>query len=150
MGSFVIRQIKKDGEIELNRQGEEAHLDDRTIEQLYLPVKKYLVKKYQAPVTLSVHHTRTGVPCLDFIYDARIADDFDHELVVSTFRKVVDIFTQSNYDIKTLPKFKNNIGPCIPLLAEESDQITVHSDKYDRELFDLVYKLYPTKKQPTR
>lgn len=141
--SFTIRQIKKDGEFTIDQHGDEAILDDHVIEQLYLPVKKYFIKKYQAPITLSVHRTRAGIPCLDFIYDARISEEFNHELVVNTYRKVVDVFMQSDYDVNSLQRFKINIGPCVPLLAGDRDQIVVHSDKYDRKLFALVRELYP-------
>ena len=143
MGSFQIRKIQKNGELTLQREGSEGELDESTIEQLYLPVKKYFVKKYQAPIVLNVHITRNGTPCLDFIGDARIPSDFDFDHLIDTYRKVVHVFTQSNYDATSLRDFKTNISPCIPYLSGDSRKIITHSDKYDYAVFRLVRELYP-------
>ena len=139
MGNFQIRHIRKDGTLTIEQNGNEGELDNIIIEQLYTPVKKYFVKKYQAPIALNIHFTSNGTPCLDFIGDARIPADFDYNRVIDTYRKVVDIFTKSDYDVRD---FKLSISPCIPYLAGDSDKIVVHSDKYDTAIFDLVKALY--------
>ena len=142
MGNFQIRHIRKDGTLTIEQNGNEGELDDIIIEQLYTPVKKYFVKKYQAPIALNIHFTRNGTPCLDFIGDARIPADFDYNRVIDTYRKVVDVFAKSDYDVTSLRDFKLSISPCIPYLAGDSDRIVVHSDKYDTAIFDLAKALY--------
>ena len=144
MGSFQIRKIYTDGTLTVEKDGNEGDLDGQTIEQLYLPVKKYFIKKYKAPVVLNVHVTRTGVPCLDFIGDSRMPEDFNYDRVIDTYRKVVDVFTHSDYKITAMTEFKTNIGPCISYLSGDSNKINVHSSKYDQSLFALVRELYPT------
>lgn len=143
LGNFQIRHIKKNGTLTVEQNGNEGELESFIIEQLYTPVKKYFVKKYKAPIALNIHFTRAGVPCLDFIGDARIPVNFDYEHVTDTYRKVVDIFTQSNYSVSSIDAFKKNISPCIPYLAGDSTKISTHNSEYDQAVFQLATKLYP-------
>ncbi|MBR2831161.1 hypothetical protein IKE83_02270, partial [Candidatus Saccharibacteria bacterium] len=138
MGKFQIRKIYKDGTLSTENHGSEGELDNHTIEQLYIPVKKYFIKKYEAPIALSVHYTRHGIPCLDFIGDARVPEDFSYDRVIKTYRKVVKIFVKSDYSVTNIGDFKTNIGPCIAYLSGDKEEIKVNNNHYNERLFALV------------
>lgn len=140
---FQVRKVYPDGIVGTLRDGVEADLDESVLEQLYIPIKKYFVKKYQAPIALYARSTTTGALCLDFIGDARVPKDFNYERSISALHKVANIFVKSDYDASTIAEFKVNIGPCVSYLVGDRTDIKVDSNRYDDQLFDLVKELYP-------
>lgn len=112
---FLIRRIEKDGEFHISQEASKI-LDDYTLLRLYTPVKKYFIKEHQAPVCMSIHRTRDGVACLDFIRDSRCPSNFDEGQLINIYLKVVDGFVKSNQDLE---EYRKMIRYTIPLLLGE-------------------------------